>query len=56
MKIKLGIFSERMSKGNKYLDIAFKDASESLLNDENLIKSIKEQIENEGKVHGKLLF
>ena len=38
LKLKLGIFSERMNRGNKYVDFTFKGASESFLNEENLIK------------------
>jgi len=33
-----------MSKGNKYIDYTFKDASETFLNEDNLIKQIREQI------------
>ena len=45
-----------MSKGNKYIDFTFKDASEAFLNEENLIQQIRIQIGNESKVPGKLLF
>ena len=45
-----------MSKANKYIDYTFRDASETFLNEDNLIKQYSDQIDAESRVPGKLLF
>ena len=45
-----------MNKANRYIDYTFKDASETYLNEDNLIKQYSDQIDAESRVPGKLLF
>ena len=50
------MFRERMRKANKYVDLSFKDASENYLDEENLLKTFREQMKGEKCVKGKPLF
>lgn len=56
LQLKQGIFRERMRKANMYIDFTFKDVSESLMDEEILLKTYREQVKEEGEVKGKPLF
>jgi hypothetical protein len=56
LQLKQGIFRERMRKANMYIDLTFKDVSESLMDEEILLKTYREQVRKEGEVKGKPLF
>ena len=56
LQLKQGIFRERMRKANMYIDLTFKDVSESLMDEEILLRTYRDQVKKEGEVKGKPLF
>jgi len=56
MNLQQGIFRNRLERINQFVNKAFEETSDQLLNDNNLLQSLKQQIKQEQEVVGRPTF